>query len=88
MDISRSELSEIIALVPQNPFLIAGTIYENICYGLTRTPSSQEVQEAIESSCLSDLSPLFQKVFTPGWLKVEPTFPEVKSKELQLPAFF
>ena len=34
------------------------------------------------------LSPLFQKVFTPGWLKVEPTFPEVKSKELQLPAFF
>ena len=54
MDISRSELSEIIALVPQNPFLIAGTIYENICYGLTRTPSSQEVQEAIESSCLSD----------------------------------
>ena len=33
---SRSELAETIALVPQNPFLIAGTLRENICYGLKR----------------------------------------------------
>ena len=35
-----------IALVPQNPFLIAGTIYENICYGLDREISLLEVEEA------------------------------------------
>ena len=34
LSLSRKDLSRIIALVPQNPFLIAGTILENICYGL------------------------------------------------------
>ena len=29
--LNRKDISEIIALVPQSPFLIAGTIYENIC---------------------------------------------------------
>ena len=53
-NLSRKELSEMIALVPQSPFLIAGTIYENICYGLTRTPDSREIADAIEKSCLSD----------------------------------
>ena len=40
--LSRKELSRIIALVPQSPFIVAGTIYENICYGLDRTPSLQD----------------------------------------------
>lgn len=52
--LSRRELSQIIALVPQNPFLIAGTIYENICYGLGRTPAENEVNEAIEKANLYD----------------------------------
>ena len=29
--LSRQDIAGMIALVPQNPFLIAGTIYENIC---------------------------------------------------------
>lgn len=43
---SRSELAETIALVPQNPFLIAGTLRENICYGLKRQPADPEVRQA------------------------------------------
>lgn len=52
--LSRKEISERIALVPQSPFLIAGTIYDNICYGLSRKPSESEVQEAVKKACLSE----------------------------------
>lgn len=52
--LSRKELSRIIALVPQSPFLVAGTIYENICYGLDRTPSQKEVEEAVKKACLTE----------------------------------
>jgi len=52
--LSRKEMSQIIALVPQSPFLIAGTIYENICYGLDREPSQEEVDEAVKKANLHD----------------------------------
>lgn len=52
--LSRKELSRIIALVPQSPFIVAGTIYENICYGLDRTPSLQEVKSAVKKACLTE----------------------------------
>ncbi len=50
--LSRADLAKIIALVPQNPFLIAGTIYENICYGLEKEPGEEEVREAVEKANL------------------------------------
>lgn len=40
--------------MPQNPFLIAGTIYENVCYGLERQPPEQEVYGAIDKACLRE----------------------------------
>lgn len=52
--LSRKELSRIIALVPQSPFIVAGTIYENICYGLDRTPSLLEVEAAVKKACLTE----------------------------------
>ncbi|WP_455541974.1 ABC transporter ATP-binding protein [Intestinibacter sp.] len=52
--LSRKELSQIIALVPQNPFLIAGTIYENICYGLEKKPTEKDVNKAIIKAKLYD----------------------------------
>ena len=52
--LSREELSSLIALVPQNPFLIAGTIYENICYGLNREVSCSEVEEAAKKAYIYD----------------------------------
>lgn len=52
--LSREELSSLIALVPQNPFLIAGTIYENICYGLNREISCSEVEEAARKAYIYD----------------------------------
>ena len=51
---SRKELSRMIALVPQSPFLIAGTIYENICYGLENLPDRQQAEAAIQKVCLSE----------------------------------
>ena len=53
-DLSRTELAKRIALVPQVPFLIAGTIEENICYGLKEKPSEQEILAAVEKACLKE----------------------------------
>ena len=52
--LSRKDISEIIALVPQKPFLIAGTIYENICYGIEREISLAEVEEATKKAFIYD----------------------------------
>ena len=52
--LSRKEISEIIALVPQSPFLIAGTIYENICYGLDRDVSMEELEDAAKKAYIFD----------------------------------
>jgi len=52
--LSRKDISEIIALVPQKPFLIAGTILDNICYGLNREVSLKEVEEASKKAYIFD----------------------------------
>ncbi len=52
--LSRKDISELIALVPQSPFLIAGTIYENICYGIERKVSIEEVEEAAKKAYIYD----------------------------------
>lgn len=53
-NLSRKDISKIIALVPQSPFLIAGTIYENITYGIDRDVSMEEVEEAAKRAYLLD----------------------------------
>lgn len=52
--LNRKDISNLIALVPQNPFLIAGTIYENICYGLEREVSLQEIEETAKKAYIFD----------------------------------
>lgn len=52
--LNRKEISELIALVPQTPFLIAGTIYENICYGLDKIVTLEEVIEAAKKAHIYD----------------------------------
>ena len=53
-NLNRKDISNIIALVPQNPFLIAGTIYENIIYGINREVSIEEVEEAAKKAYILD----------------------------------
>ena len=48
--LSRQELAENVALVPQTPFLIADTVYHNICYGIKRQVSAEEVREAARNA--------------------------------------
>lgn len=52
--LTRKDISNIIALVPQSPFLIAGTIYENICYGLDREVTMEEVEDAAKKAYIYD----------------------------------
>ena len=44
--LSRRNIAEHVAVVPQTPFLIADTVYHNICYGMEREVSLDEVKEA------------------------------------------
>lgn len=53
-NLTRKDLSKIIALVPQSPFLIAGTIYENITYGIDRKVSIEEVEDAAKRAYIYD----------------------------------
>lgn len=53
-NLDRKDISNIIALVPQSPFLIAGTIYENITYGINREVTIEEVKEAARKAYIID----------------------------------
>lgn len=53
-NLTRKDLSKLIALVPQSPFLIAGTIFENITYGIDREVSIDEVEEAAKRAYIYD----------------------------------
>ena len=68
--LNRKDISEIIALVPQSPFLIAGTIYENICYGIDREVSIAEVIEASKKAYIydyiSELPDKFNSIISEG----------------------
>ena len=53
-NLTRKDISKIIALVPQSPFLIAGTIYDNIVYGIDREVTIEEVKEAAKKAYILD----------------------------------
>lgn len=53
-NLNRKDIANIIALVPQTPFLIAGTIYENITYGINRKVTQEEVEEAAKKAYIFD----------------------------------
>lgn len=53
-NLTRKDLSKMIALVPQSPFLIAGTIFDNITYGIDRDVSIEEVEEAARKAYIFD----------------------------------
>lgn len=51
---TRHDIAGIIALVPQNPFLIAGTIRDNICYGIEEEVTDEEIEEAAGKAYIYD----------------------------------
>ena len=53
-NLSRRDISDLIALVPQNPFLVADTIKENICYGNHNKVSDEEIKEAAKKAYIDD----------------------------------
>ena len=53
-NLNRKDISNIIALVPQSPFLIAGTIYENITYGINREVTIEEVEKKKKKAYILD----------------------------------
>lgn len=52
--ISREELAQKIAYVPQKPFVFSGTIKDNILYGCQRTVTDEDLIEAARNACILD----------------------------------
>ena len=52
--ISREELAEKIAYVPQKPFVFSGTIKDNILYGCHQKVTKEELLEAARNACILD----------------------------------
>lgn len=52
--LTREQLAEDIALVPQTPFLVSASIYDNVCYGLERSVSLEKVREACKKAHIDD----------------------------------
>jgi len=48
--ITRDEIAEKIAYVPQRPFIFSGTIKENLVYGIKDEPSEKEIIEAAKKA--------------------------------------
>lgn len=53
-NLSRKDIATNIALVPQSPFLIAGTVYDNICYGLDGEIPLADVEAAAKKAYIYD----------------------------------
>ncbi len=53
-DITLSSLRARIALVPQEPLIVSGTIAENLVLGLGRDPAQDEIEEAARRAYLHD----------------------------------
>ncbi|MDK6369275.1 MULTISPECIES: ABC transporter ATP-binding protein [Aerococcus] len=49
-----SHLRHHISYVPQDAFVISGTIYDNLIYGIDREVSNQELMDVLEEVCLID----------------------------------
>ena len=52
--VSREELADKIAYVPQKPFVFSGTIKDNILYGCQQAVSDEELFEAARNACILD----------------------------------
>ena len=53
--LSRAELAAQVSLVPQTPFLVADTIRRNICYGMDRPVTDEQVRRAARQACLDQV---------------------------------
>lgn len=53
-DLSRAEIANMMALVPQTPFLIAATIRENIAYGTHHDVTDAAIREAARRANIND----------------------------------
>lgn len=54
LDFGESELSHRIYYLPQSVLLVAGTIRENLIYGLKRSVRDEELLDALAKACLLD----------------------------------
>ena len=52
--LSRRDIAKEIALVPQSQFLISASIKDNICYGINRKVTMEEIKEACKKAFIDD----------------------------------
>jgi len=50
--ISQKKLTELIHYIPQSPFFFAGSLRDNLAYGLEKTPDDYELISALKKACI------------------------------------
>lgn len=66
-DVTRKEISDVCCYVSQNPFIISGSVYDNIVYGLKRDNITfAEVEAAAKKACIHDDIMNFQNRYDTG----------------------
>lgn len=85
---TRPDLAETIALVPQTPFLIADTVFHNICYGMRRKVSLEEVKEAARKANLESVIERLPGKYDFFISEEEAICLADRGRELPLPGFF
>jgi ATP-binding cassette subfamily B protein len=53
-DVSRQAISRLIGYVGQSPFMFAGTIEQNICYGCVAPSLPEEIRLAAQRACIHE----------------------------------
>jgi ABC-type multidrug transport system fused ATPase/permease subunit len=53
--VSRSQLAEFIAFIPQANHFFVGSVRDNLVYGLNYRPSDSQLKEALTKACLPEL---------------------------------
>src|SRR5262249_52380438 len=53
-EVSRQAISRLIGYVGQSPFMFAGTIQQNICYGCVAPPLPEEIRLAAQRACIHE----------------------------------
>jgi ATP-binding cassette subfamily B protein len=52
--ISQKTLVSLVHYIPQSPFFFAGSLRDNLAYGLNEIPSDEEIIDALKHSCIYD----------------------------------
>ncbi|MDR2198474.1 MAG: ABC transporter ATP-binding protein/permease [Deltaproteobacteria bacterium] len=86
--ISQRRLTQLLHYIPQQPFFFAGTVRDNLVFGLEPEPADDEICIALENACfLDELNKLAKSVSDPLDYAVEENAKNLSGGQIKRMAF-